>query len=199
VEFDQLQALRQFHVRQKLTMMANRYVVTAANQDGSEGEVVGFAQQKRMAFREQVTIYTDESKRAVLCSFKARSVMDLGAVYDVTGAHGEPVGLFRKSFGASLLRSTWRLEQPGRPEAVGRERSMFVALFRRAWDFIPFTDWIPFAIPYHFDFVTGSQPVMSVTKKISLHDRYVVDVPVEGLDRRLAIAQAVALDALQSR
>src|SRR5262245_42326271 len=100
-------------------MMANKYVVTAARPDGSEGEVVAFAQQKRMAFREQVTLYTDESKRAVLCSFKARSVLDLGTTYDVFAGDGAPIGLFRKSFGASLLRSTWVLQQDGMPEAVG--------------------------------------------------------------------------------
>jgi uncharacterized protein YxjI len=199
VELDELNAHQRFFVRQKLTMMVNKYVVTVANADGSEGEVVAFAQQKRMAFREQVTLYTDDTKRAVLCTFKARSVMDLGATYEVTAGGGAPVGRFRKSFGASLLRSTWILEQPGRPEAVGRERSMPVALLRRVWEFVPFADAVPFAIPYHFDFVSGDEPVMSVTKKFAIRDKYVVDVPAAGLDRRLAIAQAVALDALQSR
>jgi len=199
VEIDQLQGQQRFFVRQRLTMMANKYLVSAARPDGSEGEVVAFAQQKRMAFKEQVTLYTDESKREVLCAFKARSVMDINATFDVKAADGNPVGLFRKNFQASLLRSTWHLNQPGRPEAIGQERSVPVAIIRRLWDFIPGTDLLPFAVPYHFDFVTGGEPVMSVTKRFGVTDRYVVDVPVEGLDRRLAIAQAVALDALQSR
>jgi uncharacterized protein YxjI len=199
VELGELQSVQRLFVRQKLTMMVNKYLVSTANPDGSEGEVVAFAQQKRMAFREQVTFYTDESKHEVLCAFKARSVVDLGATYDVTAPDGSAIGVFRKSFAASLLRSTWRLEQPGRPEVVGQERSLAVALFRRLWDFIPYADALPFAIPYHFDFTTGDQPVMAVTKRFALRDKYVVDLPVQGLDRRLAIAQAVALDALQSR
>ena len=40
---------------------------------------------------------------------------------------------------------------------------------------------------------------MSVDKKTGLRDRYLVDVASPDLDLRLAIAQAVALDALQSR
>jgi uncharacterized protein YxjI len=199
VELGQLQRQQRFFVRQKVTMMANKYVISAEGPGGSEGEVVAFAQQKRMAFKEQVTLYTDESKREVLCTFKARSVMDVNAAYDVKAGDGTPVGLFRKNFRASLLRSTWHLDQPGRPEAIGQERSVPVAIVRRLWDFIPGTDLIPFVIPYHFDFVTAGQPVMSVIKRFGVTDKYVVDVPVEGLDRRLAIAQAVAVDAMQSR
>ena len=82
--------------------MVNRYLITVPGPDGGEGEVVAFAQQKRTAFREQVTRYTDESGQSVLCTFKARSTVDLGATYDVRAADGTPIGLFRKSFGASL-------------------------------------------------------------------------------------------------
>jgi uncharacterized protein YxjI len=199
VELGQLQAQQRLLVRQKLTVMANRYLVLASGPDGGAGEVVAFAQQKRMAFKEQVTIYTDETQRQVLCAFKARKVLDLGSGYDVTDAEGRALGLFRKDFAASLLRSTWHLEQPGQSVATGRERSMVVALLRRVWEFIPFVEAIPFAWPFHFDFDAGGEAVMSVTKRFGIRDHYVVDLPAPGLDRRLAIAQAVALDALQSR
>ena len=39
--------------------------------------------------------------------------MDLGAGYDITDEHGQPLGFFRKDFGASLLRSTFHVEGPG--------------------------------------------------------------------------------------
>lgn len=130
--------------------MANRYVVHAVVPDGAEGEVVAFAQQKRLAFKEQVTFYTDESARQVLFTFTARQVVDLGATYDVRDATGSPLGQFRKDFTASLLRSTWHMRQEGAPtEATGKERSKVVALLRRAWQIIPFVDLVPFAWPYH--------------------------------------------------
>jgi uncharacterized protein YxjI len=199
VDLAKLQDQQRLLVQQKLTMMVNKYVISSLLPDGTPGEVVAFAQQKRMAFKEQVTIYTDEAKREVLCAFKARSVVDIRATYDVTAADGSALGWFRKNFAASLLRSTWHLQQQGGPEAVGRERSLAVALLRRAWDLLPYVDYLPFAVPYHFDFATAGQPVMSVTKKFGIRDSYVVDIPAHSLDRRLAIAQAVALDALQSR
>ncbi|MFJ8633220.1 hypothetical protein [Streptomyces sp. NPDC093568] len=178
--------------------MINRYVVTEALPDGSDGKVVAFAEQKRMTLKEQMTFYTDESRNRVLFTAKARQVLDVGALYDVRDAAGNPVGTFRKKFAASLLRSTWELDQPGSVAAVGRERNPVVAVLRRVWELLPL-DFIPFVWPYHFDFTSGDRQVMRLDKKIGLRDRYVLDVASPDLDLRLAIAQAVALDALQSR
>ncbi|MEU7003072.1 hypothetical protein [Nonomuraea sp. NPDC046570] len=175
-------------VRQKVTMMVNRYVVHLEQPDGSEGPMVAFAEQKRMTFKEQVTLYTDDSRREVLAGFKARNVIDLGGGYDVSDGAGRPLGVFRKDFAQSLVRSTWHLDQPGLPTLTGRERSLPVSLLRR---FIDSLSWLP----YHFDFGQS----FSVEKKWGLRDRYVVSVPDPRLDRRLVIAMAVALDALQSR
>lgn len=189
----QLQSVSRLIVRQKITMMQNRYAVHVAGPDGSsEGPVVGFAEQKRLAFKEQVTLYTDESKRQVLAGFKARRVIDLGSGYDVLDHAGAPIGSFRKDFASSLLRSTWHLEQPGMPPMVGQERNQVVAVLRR---FAESLSWLP----YHFDFAVNGQRCFSVDKRWGLRDRYVVDIPDPNVDRRLVIAMAVALDALQAR
>ena len=183
--------LPQFLVKQKLTMMVNRYEITAANPDGTPGELMAFAEQKRMAFKEQVTFFTDASKTRPVFSFKARAVMDLNAGYDVTDEHGQPLGFFRKDFGKSLLRSTFHIEGPGYA-GTGRERNQVVGLLRR------FTD-LDF-IPIHFDFVDAEgNALFSVERKMSIGDRYRVTVPDERVDFRVAAAVAVALDALMSR
>jgi uncharacterized protein YxjI len=188
----ELQAQRQLHIRQRVRLMVNQYEVHAVAPDGSEGPLLAFAQQKRMAFREQVTIYTDDSKHQPLLGFKARQVLDVRATYDVTDAVGNSIGSFRKDFAQSLLRSTWHLEQHGLGVATGQERNLAVALLRR---FVDSLSWLP----YHFDFVMSGQPAFSVIKKWGLRDRYVVDIHNDQLDRRLVIAMAVALDALQAR
>jgi hypothetical protein len=114
--------------------------------------------------------------------------------------HGSTLGQFRKEFGASLLRSTWRLAGPGY-EAIGKERRPVLAVVRRVWDFIPFLGdiWVPFV--FHFDFVDAAtgQPVMSSERRKSIRDRYTVRVPDARVDFRVAASMAVALDALQSR
>ncbi len=189
----------QFHVHQKVTMMVNRYQVYADNGQGEPGELVAFVEQKRMTFKEQVTLFTDESKQYVLASFKARKVIDLASAYDVITPEGQPIGVFGKKFGKSLFRSTWQLDQPGTETVTISERSMAMALFRRIWDFIPWIGDLPFPWKYHFDWVRGEAPVGLVEKKTRFRDHYVVKVDDPALDRRLVLAQAVALDALQSR
>ena len=180
-----------FFVRQRLTMMVNRYEIRAANPDGSVGALLAMAQQKRMAFREQVTFFSDESRTVPVFSFKARQAMDLAAVYDVFDAAGTPIGYFQKDFKASLLRSSFHLGGPG-IDAYGQERNVVVAVLRR------FTE---FAFPIHFDFTdrrTGAV-VLSSDRQMTFGDRYTIDVPDPRIDFRLAAAMAVGLDALLQR
>ncbi|WP_344078130.1 hypothetical protein [Luedemannella helvata] len=187
-----LQGEQRLIMRQRIRMMVNQYEIHTVGPGDSEGPLVAFAQQKRMAFKEQVTLYTDDTKQVPVLGFKARSVLDLGATYDVMDAQGNPIGLFRKDFAKSLLRSTWHVEQPGLPQVTGQERNFAVALLRR------FTDSLSW-LPYHFDFVAGDRPIFSVDRKWGFRDRYMIEIPDPTIDRRLVIAMAVGLDALQSR
>jgi hypothetical protein len=189
-----------FFIRQRITVMVNRYEILAANPDGSEGPMLAFAEQKRMKLKEEVNFFADESRTRRVFSFKARQRLDVHAEHDVYDEYGQPLGSFSKQFGASLLRSTWNLHAPG-IDAVGQERRPFIAILRRIWDFIPFLGdiWVPFV--FHFDFVdrnTGQVVLVSERKK-AIRDRYTIDVPDPRLDFRVAAAMAVALDALQSR
>lgn len=187
-----LQEQTRLLLRQKITPSVNRYVVHVARPDGSEGPMVAFAEQKRIALKEQVTLYTDESRHQVLAGFKARKVLDLASGYDVVDEADRPIGMFRRDFAHSLLRSTWHLQQPGLPTLKGQERNAVVALLRRFADSLA---WLP----YHFDFSIGASIAFSVDRRWGLRDRYSIEVRDPRLDRRLVIAMAVALDALQSR
>lgn len=194
-----LVGIERFAVVQRITMMVNRYEVRAVDTDGAPTHLLALAQQKRMAFKEEVTFYAEEDRRTPVFSFKARKRMDLAATYDVKDPAGTSLGIFRKEFGKSLLRSTWHVEASGL-QAVGTERSAGVALARRAWEMLPVVDNLPSPFLFHFDFVDPSGAlVMSSERRRSLRDRYDVLVPGARLDGRVAAAMAVALDALQSR
>lgn len=185
-----LAQIERFAVRQKVTLMVNRYAIHALGPNDEVGPLLAVAQQKRMAFKEQVTFYSDDSRSVPVFSFKARQAIDLGATYDVLDANGQPIGLFKKDFKSSLLRSTWFLEAAG-VSARGQERSAAIAIIRRFVD-------LPFAFHFDFQSTTGA-PVMSVERKFSLRDHYTVTVPGAQVDGRVAAAMAVALDALQGR
>ncbi|HWD83474.1 MAG TPA: hypothetical protein VG497_31460 [Kribbella sp.] len=189
-----------FSMKQRITMMANKYELIATNPDGSDGRLLAFAQQKRMALKEQVTFYTDDTKSQPVFSFKARKKIDLGSGYDVYDADGRPIGWFKKEFGKSLLRSSWQLSAPG-VDADGTERNPTIAILRRVWEFVPFVGEIPLPFIFHFDFTerNSGRPVLSVERKMSIRDRYRITVQDERLDFRVAAAMTVALDALQSR
>lgn len=180
-----------FVLKQKIALTTNRFELFAANPDGSFGQRLGLAEQKRLAFKEQVTFYTDESKSRAVFGFKARKVVDLASGYDVVDETGRPLGAFRKDFGKSLLRSTFHIEGAGFA-GTGQERNQFVALVRRFID-------IPF-LPMHFDFVSAEgTPLMSVERQVSVRDQYTVQVPDERVDFRVAAAMAVGLDVLMAR
>lgn len=95
-----------FTIKQKITVMVNRYEIRSVDANGGEGPLIAMAQQKRMAFKEQVTFYSDEARTQPVFGFKARKRIDLAATYDVTDAAGTPIGSFRKKFAKSLLRSS---------------------------------------------------------------------------------------------
>ncbi|HEY8882933.1 MAG TPA: hypothetical protein VIM47_06000 [Dermatophilaceae bacterium] len=193
-----------FTVKQKITMMVNRYEIRSVDADGGEGPVIAMAQQKRMAFKEQVTFYADEARTQPVFGFKARQRMDLAATYDVTDAAGTPIGSFRKEFKKSLLRSTWQLTATDGLQATGTERNQNVAIARRLWEMVPIVSELPSPFLFHFDFTApDGSIVLSSVRRRSLRDRYDVELPTAPngwrLDWRVGAAMAVALDALQSR
>jgi hypothetical protein len=191
-------------LRQKLTMMVNRYEIVRQDEFGKELGLLCFAEQKRMAAKEQVTFYTDSAKTHPLFGFKARKRIDLSSGYDVTDSQGQPIGWFKKQFKASLVNSTWTLGLPDGREFVGRERNAKLAVVRRLWDIVPVVGDIPVPFLFHFDFAAPDGSVaLSSTKKAGVKDVYHVTLPAladgKPIDWRVGMAMAVALDALQSR
>ncbi|SDD12542.1 LURP-one-related/scramblase family protein [Auraticoccus monumenti] len=185
-------SLERFALKQRLSMMTNRFEVRAG---GADGPLLAVAQQKRLAMREQVTFFADEDRSQPLFGFKARSVMDLGTTYDVTDGAGAPIGWFKKEFGQSMLRSTFSVGVPHQGlEGSGQERSQLIALLRRFSDF----SW-----PVHFDFTAGDVPIMSIERQWSLRDAYDVQLPAAPhgarMDWRVAACLAVGCDVLLSR
>jgi uncharacterized protein YxjI len=195
-----------FILRQRIRPVVNQYEFFLPGEDGSMGAPICFVEQARFKFKEDIRFYADESKQQELIRIKARQRFDPRARYDVTAADGSKIGEIQKVFGASLLRSTYALfDEEGNELATASEKSLLVALFRRAVGFIPYVgdvaDWLP--IPYHFDFKRGDTVLGTHTRQAwKFRDTYTIDMsgdPQRTLDRRLVLAIAVGMDALQAR
>src|SRR5688572_27352597 len=123
--------------------MANLYRISA------DGAPVAFVRHKKLAIKEDIRFYADESQTDELFRIKARALMEFGGRYDVTTPAGEKVGVLGKVFGKSLLRSTWSILDAGEHElAIAKERSVPIAVLRRVIDVVPYGDFVP--IPFHF-------------------------------------------------
>ena len=198
----------QLIVEQKITAFVNKYDIFAVQADGTKGEMLARAQQKRLAFKEKVTFYTDDSNKTVAFTFRAEKVMDVHGRYFVEDADGTRLGVFKKKFGSSLLRSTWLLMNHDESETYRVTESNAVLAFLRR-----FVGWIPFVgdildivilfFRYHFVFLDSQGNEKGRYAKTTLfRDHYRMDVDQqlsEAIDWRVLAAMAVGLDALQSR
>jgi hypothetical protein len=202
-----LNAHDRFILRQRFRFVVNEYEFSLpAGGSEAPGEPFCFVRQKPFKFKEDIRFYVDQSRSVEIMRIKARQRFDPRARYDVVAADGTKIGEVQKVFGASLLRSTYVLyDAAGDEIARVTERNLAVALFRRLVGFIPylenFANWLP--IPYDFVFLRNGATIGHHRRQLwKPIDVYTIDLTGDTekiLDRRLVLAIAVAMDALQAR
>jgi hypothetical protein len=196
-------------VEQKITAFVNKYAVYTTNQNGDKDQLVAFAQQKRLAFKEKVIFYGDMQKTQPVFTFRAEKVFDVHGKYIVEDISGNAIGSFKKEFKKSLLKSTWNiLGENDVPTLTVAENSLTLALFRRFVGFLPIigdiAEIVVLFLRYHFSITDSSsgQEVGKYQKTTLFRDHYKLSMTDESFatqDWRVLAAMAVALDALQSR
>lgn len=173
------------------------------------GDQIGLAQQKRLAFKEKVLVYTDDKRDRLAFTFRAEKVMDIHGRYFVEDQNGKLLGMFKKEFAASLLNSTWKiLDVNGNEQYVVRESNQVLAVMRRFAGQIPIigelVELVLLFFRYHFTFIDlrTQQEVGTYRKQTLLRDHYLLSTDDSlwgSVDWRVLAALSVALDALQSR
>lgn len=196
-------------VEQKITAFVNKYKLFAIDAGGNKGQLIGLAQQKRMAFKEKVEVYTTEEKTETAFVFRAEKVFDIHGRYFVEDTNGEMLGMFKKQFKQSLVNSTWQLlNKDGQALYEIRESSNALAIARRFGGMIPIVgdiiNIITLLLKYHFvvSDLSNGEIVGKYEKTTLFRDHYcmsLTDEAVNNLDWRVYASIAVALDALQSR
>jgi hypothetical protein len=190
-----------FFIDQLIRPIANLYRISTLGSDGGPGQPVAFVRQKKLSIREDIRFFADESETDELFRMKARQVFDVRGRYDVTSPEGDRIGTLEKVLGISLIRSTWRVYDASEQQvALAQEKSIHVALLRRLIDFVPYGEFAP--VVFQFTILMDGREVGELRRPLGVRDRYTLSLgadPDRRLDRRVAVALGIALDALQSR
>jgi uncharacterized protein YxjI len=191
-------------VQQIFKPIANEYRISIPDPGAtSEGRPLLYVKQKTLKIKEDIRFRLSPDSKEHVFMIKSRSVFEFRGRHDVLDANDAPIGVLEKAFGKSLLRSHWHVRDTSGEEIVeAHEASWTIALIRRVVAFLP--EWLlPLAwLPFNFTLVREGQPVGSYKRILgTLRDRYVLELGPEltGADRRLLVAFAIGLDALQDR
>ena len=154
------------------------------------GNLVMFSEQKMFRLREDIRVYSDESKSQEVLSIKARQILDFSAAYDVVDtALNQKVGVLRRKGLRSLLRDEWQVLDAN-DNQIGQlfEDSVGLALLRRfvlgAW------------LPQNYDLTVGGTRVADLKQNFHLF-RYELNLDFSmdishQLDRRIGIAAGIS-------
>jgi uncharacterized protein YxjI len=199
-----IESSNRFVVQQVFRPVANEYRISAPPAGTDEGDPLLFVKQKRMKIREDIRFRLDPDAEEHVFMIKSRTLFEFRGRHDVLDAQGQELGLLEKSFGKSLLRSHWIVRGDGGEILFeSHESNLLIALVRRVADFGP--DWLSLLqyLPFNFELLRDGKEIGSYKRVFGkLRDRYVLELDqhaAEGIDRRVLLAFAVALDALQDR
>jgi uncharacterized protein YxjI len=161
------------------------------------GNLVMFSEQKMFKLREDIRVYSDESKTQEVLSIKARQIMDFSASYDVVDtAMNQKVGALRRKGLRSILRDEWEVLDAN-DNLIGLifEDSIGLALLRR----FLLGSWLP----QNYDITLGQTRVGDLRQNFNLF-RYELNLDfsmdtARMLDRRLGIAAGTLLAAVEGK
>jgi uncharacterized protein YxjI len=192
-------------VQQVFKPIANEYRISVPTPgDTQEGRPVLFVKQKKMKIKEDIRFRTTrDGDGPYEFMIKSKSVFEFRGRHDILDAEGNVIGQLEKDFTKSLLRSHWHVrDAQGNEVLESHESSWIIALLRRFADLGPdiftFLTWLPF----NFVLRRNGEEVGNYKRVLgTMRDRYVMEIGdgLKDVDRRLLVAFAIGLDALQDR
>jgi len=160
------------------------------------GGVAFYSKQKAFKLKEDIRLYTGEDMQTEVLSIQARKVIDFSAAYDVIDSASQiKVGAVRRKGLRSILQDEWILLDPqDLPIGMIKEDSLTLGLIRR---------FLTNLVPQKYHGEVQGQPVCFFRQNfnplvLKLHLDFSMDVN-RLLDRRLGIAAAVLLCAIEGR
>ena len=201
---NELESADRLLIQQVFKPIANEYRISVPTPGSNEeGRPLLYVKQKKMKIKEDIRFRLSPDDDAHLFMIKSKSVFEFRGRHEVLDAEGQVIGMLEKDFTRSLLRSHWHVrDTAGNDLLEAHEASWIVALVRRIADIG--VDWLSLLawLPFNFVLRRGDQQVGSYKRLLGkFRDRYLLELGPEvgDVDRRLIVAFAVGLDALQDR
>jgi len=200
----ELEAADRLLIQQVFKPIGNEYRVSIPSPGSTEeGRPLLFVKQKKMKIKEDIRFRVSPDDDDHVFMIKSKSVFEFRGRHEVLDADGVVIGMLEKDFGRSLLRSHWHVRDAEGTEVLeGYEASWVVALVRRLAGVV--SEWLSALtwLPFNFVLLRDGREVGTYRRVLGkFRDRYVLELQPElaEVDRRLVIAFAVGLDALQDR
>ena len=155
--------------------------------------------------KRHITLYRDETKQEQLLQILQDSKFYLiNATFTVNDAQGQLLATLRKNHLYDLLRKRWYCYAPdGSLLCVAKEDSMLRSVLRRTCRQLGALGALLLPLlRTNFVILRGQQPVGLFNRKLTLLDRYVLDMSADStrsIDRRVALALGVMLDTAERR
>jgi len=184
--------LNQYMIKEKfLKIFGNKFSFK-----DTENRTHGFCEQKRFRLKEDIRIYSDETKSHEWLKIKQRQVVDAWGGFDIADSQtGEHIGTVRRKFWASIIRTRWYLlDAQGTEIGVLMEDSTAYALARRLL--------LGILLPKKFSvMIEGLNEVVTIRQMFNpFLKKTVVNIPPNHpLDRRFIAGLAIVIAAVDGR
>lgn len=109
--------------------------------DGA-GKHLGYVKQRLLAFKEKVTVYTDDTQQTPIYSIAADRVIDFNAEYHFSNAQGVVLGSVKRSGMRSFWRAHYVINLGGVPTFEFHEESGWVHLIDGVLGEIPLVGFL---------------------------------------------------------
>lgn len=163
------------------------------------GDLLFFSRLKAFRLKEDIRLWTDETKSEEALIIRARSIIDFSSAYDVIDpAIDQRIGVLRRKGFKSMLRDEWQiLDADENLIATVKEDSTFAALLRR------FVDLVSLIMPQKYRVLMGEKQVAEYRQNFN---PFVMKITADfthddqlQFDRRLGIAAGLMLCAIEGK
>ena len=160
-----------------------------------ENQLILFAKLKALKLREDIRLFADEAQAEEILRIHARTILDIGTIYDVfDSATDQKIGSVKRKGWKSILQDEWEIwDENEQVLALMSEDSMLLALVRR---------FLTNLIPQKFTIADNkAQTVANIKQNFNPFTiRLSCNVnEASQIDRRLTMVATIMLAAIEGR